>query len=161
MPVRVNPFTRSFHPDRVNFRIPDERVENPHGVGTSPNTGHHRAGKHSLDLQDLLPGLPPDDRLEIPDHSGEGVGSHHRSDDVVGILYVGDPIPDRLVGGILQGPGPGRHRTDLGPEKLHAVDVQGLPGYVLLPHVDHAVQAKEGSRRWRWLPRAGRPPFRR
>ena len=68
------------------------------------------------------------------------------TEDVVGRLDVGHPVAECLVDRILEGRGTRRHSDDLGPEHLHARDVESLALRVLTPHVDRAIQTEEGSR---------------
>ena len=65
----------------------------------------------------LGPGLPADHRLKIPDDHGIGVRPAHGTQDVVGVAHVGDPIPDGVVHGVLQGAAAGLHRHHLGPQQ--------------------------------------------
>ena len=75
------------------------------------------------------------------------MGTGHRAQDVVGGLDVGDPIADRLAGGVLEGGGAGRHGLDGGPQQPHAEDVEGLAAHVLGAHVDDALQPEAGAHR--------------
>src|SRR5436305_931219 len=52
-------------------------------------------------LQHLRLGLATDDRLEIANHARIGRRSNDRTDDVVAVVDVGDPVPDGLAGGVL------------------------------------------------------------
>ena len=72
-------------------------------------------------------------------------GAHHRAQAVVGGLDGGHPLPQGLVDRIFQGPAAGRDRYHLGPEQLHAEDVEGLALDVDLAHVDPALEAEEGG----------------
>ena len=51
---------------------------------------------------------------------------------------IGDPVPKRLVHGVLQGPAPGEDLRHLGSEESHAYDVCLLATDVFRPHVDYA-----------------------
>jgi ribosomal protein L32 len=78
-----------------------------------------------------------------------------RTDEVVGVRDVGDPVAHRLVHRVLERAGAARHRDDLGAEQAHPGDVERLPAGVLLAHVDGALEAEQrrrGGRRHAVLP---------
>ena len=76
----------------------------------------------------------------------------HRADDVEGVLDVGDPVAHRLVERVLQRLRSRLHRHDRGAQQFHPVDVLRLPLDVFGAHVDHALEAVAGGRRWRGHP---------
>ena len=93
--------------------------------------------------------LLADDLLEVAHHRGERMRAGHGSEDVVGVLDVGDPVAHGLVDRVLEGARSGRHRDDLGAEQAHARHVEGLALGVDLAHVDDAVEAEQGGGRRR------------
>ncbi len=93
----------------------------------------------------LALGLLADHGMEIPHQHRVGVRAGHRAEDVVGGLHVGDPVADRLAGGVLEGGGAGGHRLHRGPQQPHAEHIQGLTAHVLGAHVDHALQTEAGT----------------
>ena len=94
----------------------------------------------------LLPGLQADHPLEVPDHHRERVRAADRADAVVRVPDRRHPVAEGLVHRVLQRPGAGGDRDDLGAEHPHPGDVQRLPAGVFLAHVDGAVQAEQGAR---------------
>ena len=74
---------------------------------------------------------------------GEGIGPDDGTDDVVGVAHVGHPVADGLVGGVLERARTRVHGTHLGPQQLHAIDVQRLALDILRAHVDHALEIEE------------------
>src|SRR3989338_4136775 len=46
-----------------------ERIEQPHGIAPSANTGNQEVRELPLKLHDLFPGLFTNHRLEVPDHN--------------------------------------------------------------------------------------------
>lgn len=62
---------------------------------------------------------------------GEGVGTGYRSQDVVGVLHVGDPVADGGAAGVLQGLGALMHTPHLRPQQPHTEHIQRLPLHVL------------------------------
>ena len=71
----------------------------------------------------------------------------HRADDVVGVAYVGHPVAQRLVHGVLQRAGAARHRIDLGAQELHAEHVGLLALDVGCAHEDLARQPEARAHR--------------
>ena len=74
--------------------------------------------------------LLPDDPVELRHHHGVRMGPHRRTDDVVRLLRVGNPIAHRLVGGVLEGLRTGLRRPHLGAEQAQAI---GLVSAVTSP----------------------------
>ncbi len=72
--------------------------------------------------------------------------SRRRPQQVMRGVDVGDPVPQRFVDGVLQGPAAARHGYDLGAEHPHPGHVEGLPFGVDLAHVDDAVEPEVGAR---------------
>jgi len=64
-----------FHPHQLHRFVPQELVEGADGVAASAHAGHHVVWQAALRLQNLGPGLPPDDRLEVPHQHGVRVGA--------------------------------------------------------------------------------------
>ena len=73
------------------------------------------------------------------------MGTRHRSKDVVRGLHIGDPVTDRLTGGVFEGGGPRRHRVNGGTEEAHPEHVQSLSAHVFSAHVHHTLQAEAGT----------------
>ena len=88
------------------MRILEESVEDPHCVGSPPDACNNGPWERSLLLEHLFPRFPADDRLKVPHDTRERMGTHYGSDDIMGILNAGDPIPNGLVCGVFKGSGP-------------------------------------------------------
>ena len=73
---------------------------------------------------------------------GIGVRAGGGADAIEGVVDVGDPVAQRLVHRVLEGPRAGLHRPHLGAEHLHAEHVRLLPLDVDRAHVDDAVEAE-------------------
>ena len=134
-----------FAADELDRRVGDEGVEDADGVRAAADAGDHGVGQPPRQGQHLLPGLHADDPLKVPHHHGERMRAADRADAVVGVLDRGDPVPERLVHRVLERAAARGDRDDLGAEHPHPGHVQRLPPGVLLPHVDHAVQAEQGA----------------
>ena len=134
----------------------------PGRVGAPAHAGHHHVGVGPAEqLAALGPGLVAHHPLELAHHVGEGVGTHHRAEAVVGVVHRGHPVAQGLVDRVLQGPAARGDRAHLGPQQLHAEDVQ-LPGARCRPRPCRPrTPGRAAPRRWRWPPRAGRPRSRR
>ena len=66
------------------------------------------------------------------------------AEDVVGVADVRDPVTHRLVDRFLECCLSGSDRDDLGPEKAHARDIEGLPLHIDGSHVDDTLEAEAG-----------------
>ena len=132
--------------DQPHAGVGDERVEDADRVGAAADAGDHRVRQPAGQVEHLLAGLDADDPLEVADHHRERVRAADRADAVVRGLDGGHPVAERLVHGVLERPGAGGDRDDLGAEHAHPGHVQRLPPGVLLAHVDHAVQAEQRAR---------------
>ncbi len=124
-------------------------MEDPHRVRAATDAGHHRLRQPADPVEDLRPRLHPDDPLEVADQHRERMRPHHGADAVVGRVHRGHPVPHGLVDRVLERAAARGDGDDLGAEQPHPGDVEGLAGGVLLPHVDHAVQAEQRTGRGR------------
>ena len=124
-------------------------MEQAHGVRAAADAGDQRVGQAALGLHHLLARLVADDALEVAHHRRIGMRARHRADAVEGVLAGRDPVAQRLVHGVLQRRGAGRHRPHLGAQHLHAHDVRRLALDVDRAHEDHAgnVEQRAGGRR--------------
>ena len=91
-----------------------------------PTHASAMSGQPALDVAQLGRGLVADPALEVADDRGVRVRAHRRAEDVVGRLDVGDPVAHRLVDGVLERGGPGRHAAHLGAERPHPEHVRRL-----------------------------------
>src|SRR3989304_6947936 len=120
--------------------------------------GYEKAGEFAGYLYGLLPGFLADDRLEIPDHHGVGVGPGNRPDYVKSVVYIRDPVPKGLVHRVLERLAARCHWHDFRSQELHPEDIGHLALYVVLTHVYFALEAEHGGNRCRChavLARAG------
>ena len=125
-------------------RIVQEWVEQSDGVGSAADAGNEQVWQTILALKDLGTGLVSYDPVKIANHDRVGVGAIGRAQDVVGRTDVRHPVAHGLIDRLLEGLLAGLHRNHLGPEHLHAVDIQFLPLAVDRPHVDDTFHAKHG-----------------
>lgn len=148
---------RGLAADETHTGVRDEGVEEPDGVGAAADARDGGVRKSAGALQDLPPGLDPDHPVEVADHGREGVRTRDGAEEVVGVVDVGDPVPERLVDGVLEGAAARLHGDDLGAEHPHTGDVEGLPPGVDLTHVDGALEAEQGTGGRRGHPVLPRP----
>src|SRR3954470_24727956 len=97
---RTESLPRGFDADQPHVRIVEKSAEYSHRVRSSSDARDDRMGEPAIAFQHLSPSLAPDDGLKVPYHSGEGIRTHHRTDDVMRGRHIGDPIPERLVRGV-------------------------------------------------------------
>src|ERR671933_2218406 len=98
--------SRRFHPDELDTLPSDERVEGADGVRARAHAGDDRVRVTAEALSGLQLYLLAYDRLEVAHDTGIRGGPYHAPEDVVRVLDVRDPVPDRLVHCVLE-----RHRT--------------------------------------------------
>src|SRR5262245_36372314 len=151
-------FSAGFHANESHSLLLDESIENAHGVAPAANTCDDCRGQCAGLLEDLCAGFAADYRLEFANHEGIRMRPEHRSEQVIGVFDVGDPITHCLVDGVLQRPAAGVDRADLGAQQPHAEDVERLPLHIFRTHVDVAFETEKrasGGRRNAVLSGAG------
>ena len=142
---RVHAPPRGLAADESDGGLADKVVEGPDGVGAAAHAGHHRVGQLALLLPELLPDLPGDDGLEVPDDGGERMGTHDRAQAVVGVADAARPLPHSLGDSVLQGGCAGGDGHYPRPQQPHFIDIEGLAPGILLPHEHHALHTHEGG----------------
>mmetsp|Transcript_23470 Transcript_23470/g.49300 ORF Transcript_23470/g.49300 Transcript_23470/m.49300 type:complete len:557 (-) Transcript_23470:110-1780(-) len=85
--------------------------------------------------------------------------AHRRTNEVVRVPDVGDPVRHGLVDGVLERGLTVVDRDDLGPERVHSKDVELLALAIDGAHVHGAVQAQHGADRGRGHPVLAGPRF--
>ena len=83
--------------------------------------------------------------MEKPNHRRERVRTRSRTQQVVGVLNVSDPVTQRLINSVFKSSRTVLYGNNLCPQQLHTSHVQSLPLGVLLPHVHNALHAEQGS----------------
>src|SRR6185295_13751809 len=119
----------------------DVRVEDAHCVAAATDAGNHRIGLAPDAFVHLHDALVADDALEVAHHRRVRVRACDRADDVEGVVDVGDPIAQRFVQRVFEGPGAAIDRYHCRAQQMHAVDVGRLALDVFTAHVDHALHA--------------------
>mmetsp|Transcript_16412 Transcript_16412/g.33723 ORF Transcript_16412/g.33723 Transcript_16412/m.33723 type:complete len:384 (+) Transcript_16412:470-1621(+) len=121
-------------------------VEGSDSVGSSSDTGNECIGELAIVfLHELFLDLLSDHALEVSDDGGEGVGSDCRTNEVVCVADVGDPVGHGFVDGVLEGALTGLDGDDLGTKRVHSEDVQLLALAIDGTHVHGTVQSKHGT----------------
>ena len=119
-----------------------EGMEGADRVRPAAHAGDDRVGQPVLALEQLGARLTGDHRLQLAHEQRVGMRSGGRSDQVVRVLDVRDPVADRLVHGVLERRGARGDGAHLRAEQAHAHDVRSLPARVLLAHVHDALHAE-------------------
>ena len=160
VPTVCTPSPARLAADEAHPWVGEERVEQADRVRPAPDAGDRRIRQPPGPLEDLAAGLHPDHPLEVADHGRERMRSGDRAEDVVRGLDVGDPVAERLVDRVLEGPGAGGDGDHLGAEHRHPGHVERLPADVDLAHVDDALQAEQRARGRGGHPVLARPGLR-
>ena len=145
--------------DDAHVLVVEKRMEQPHGVRPTADAGDERIRLAAFGFLYLFANLVADDGLEVAHHGRIGMRAGDGTDDVEGILDVGDPVAQRLVHGVLQRPGAGCYRDDVGAQQLHPKDVGGLALDVRLAHVDDTRDVEQRAHRRRRHPVLSGPGF--
>eukprot|EP00960_Hanusia_phi_P039008 753688-Hanusia_phi.AAC.1 len=109
---------RAYSEDLDRFVL-NEGMEETDGVGSASDAGDNGVREPADLLQHLSTRLLADDRLEVADDGGEGMGADGGADDVVCVPHVGNPVAHGLIDGIL---GEGKGRDE---EKVGGVEQEG------------------------------------
>ncbi len=120
-------------------------MEQAHGIGAAAHAGHQHVRIAAEGLVALALCFLADHGVEIAHQHRVGMGTRHRTEDVVGALHVGHPVADRFAGGVLEGGGAGGDGAHRCPQQAHAEYVEGLTAHVLGAHVDDALQPEAGA----------------
>ena len=89
-------------------------MEESHGVGPATHASHQEIRQPPFHGQALIPRFLANHGLEVPYEHGVRMRTGDAADDVVGVVDVRDPVPHRLVHGVLQGARTGGHGGHLG-----------------------------------------------
>mmetsp|Transcript_18399 Transcript_18399/g.35003 ORF Transcript_18399/g.35003 Transcript_18399/m.35003 type:complete len:217 (-) Transcript_18399:530-1180(-) len=143
--ARVHPEAGSFHSNQTNLLVVHKLVEEANGVGATPHAREQQIRLAAPLLLALAARLAADARVEVAHQHGVRVGTCGGAQDVVRGLHVGDPVPNRLRGGVLEGGRASCHWAHLRSQEAHAKHVQGLALHVLSTHVDDALEAEAST----------------
>lgn len=139
---RIQALTGRFDPDDFHGKVLHKGIKETDGIRPAPNRRHHIIREPAFFLQDLGSGFPADDRLKMADHQGVGMGPHRRPKQVKAVGVPGE-IHECLVHRFFQRAVPGRGGDDLGPEQLHAEDVERLALHIQFAHKNQTFQSHE------------------
>ncbi len=120
----------------------EELIERADGVRAAADAGHERIRQAALGFHHLRANLLPDHLLEVAHHHRIRMRPRRGANQVVSRLYVGDPVAQRLVHGVLERAGTGGHRPHLGAQHAHAQHVRPLPLDIRRAHEDDAGQVE-------------------
>ena len=152
VPAGFDPVASRLVTDQAYTRVVDERVEDTDRVGSATHTGDDRLGQPARLIQHLCAGLESDHPLEVTHHHRERVGTCRRTEAVIGLVGVGDPVPERLVDRVLEGLGSGFDRYHRRAQQSHPRHVERLARGVHCTHVDHTLETQQRTRRRRGHP---------
>ena len=110
-----------------------------------PTAAMMASGSRPSCFEDLRARLDADHRLEVAHQFRIGMRPGRGADQVIGILDIGHPVPQRLVHRVLQRAVPGADRPHLRTQQLHPEHVGLLPLDIGGAHVDHAGIAETGG----------------
>jgi hypothetical protein len=149
VPAARNRFTAGFDANQPDAAIVHERVEDADGIAAAADAGDDGGGQRAGHVENLRARLAANHRLKLADHQRIRMGAEHRSQEVVGVGDVGDPVAHRLVDRVLQRAAAGVDAAHFRAQQAHAKHVERLPIHVRAAHVDVAVEAEQRARRRR------------
>src|SRR5207245_7056059 len=92
--------------EQLDSFIIEERRERPHRVASAADARDEKVGKSAVAFEALLSDLSADDTLKVSHDCRIRMRAHDASEEVVRVLDVRHPIPQRLVNGVLPRPAP-------------------------------------------------------
>ena len=119
---------------------------NPAAFEPPPTQATTTSGIAAGERPALLAGLVADHPVQLAHHPRVRVRAHHRAEAVVGVADGGDPVPQRLVDGVLERAAAAVHGLDLGAEHPHPEHVERLTVDVDGAHVHLALESEQRGR---------------
>src|SRR5207249_10030299 len=109
--------------DQFDILVIYERMERAHRVASSPHRSNDGDREGPFMRNDLLLYLSPYDALKVPHHHRIRMRSHDRTDQVVGVVEIRDPVSKCLIYRVFECLRSALYGVDSRPEKFHAEDV--------------------------------------
>ena len=145
--VNIHTAARRLTADQAHRRIADELIKQPYSIAAATYTSQQRIGKPAPPSPTAGPHLPADNALEIP-HNGGGNGwgpSRSPVHNGVSSIRVAHSLMVSLTASF-RCTGAALHRVNLGPQQLHAVDVQCLSTGILdAQKTSHSIPHERGG----------------
>src|SRR4051812_497002 len=101
-------------------------MEDSHRVGSATDTGNHSSWKFSSALEHLPASLSSNHRLEFTHHARVRCGPDNRSNYVVAVVDVSDPVANCFARRVLESFRTARYGNDFGSHELHSINVERL-----------------------------------
>mmetsp|Transcript_9355 Transcript_9355/g.20199 ORF Transcript_9355/g.20199 Transcript_9355/m.20199 type:complete len:541 (+) Transcript_9355:716-2338(+) len=139
--ILIKTVTGSFRSHKHDGFVILEWMEGTNRVGSPTNTGNDRIWQLSGLLEHLLTHFFAHDTLEIAHNRGEWVGPNSRSNQVVRVSNIGNPIAHGFVDSILQCGLSVVHWDYLCSQCVHSENIQLLAFTIHGTHVDNALQS--------------------
>ena len=136
-------FAAGLYTNQSNIAVFDEGVEDANRVAAAADAGHDDVWEAAGLFEHLPARFPANHRLELADHQWIGMRSQRRSQKVVRVSHVGDPVAHRLVDRILQRLAARIDLANARAEQLHPEDIGRLTTHVFGAHVDMTFQTEE------------------
>mmetsp|Transcript_42448 Transcript_42448/g.102243 ORF Transcript_42448/g.102243 Transcript_42448/m.102243 type:complete len:260 (-) Transcript_42448:1324-2103(-) len=144
--VKFDTLTGSFSSVELNLFILNEWIEGTDRVRSTTDTCYDSIGELSVILLfKLFLNFLSDNTLEITDDGREWVRTDSRSDQVVCVAYVRDPVTHRLIDCILQSSLSGLDRNDLRTKGIHPEHIELLTFAVNSSHVNDALKSQHST----------------
>ncbi len=144
----VDTFSGSFNANQLHVFLIQKMVKRASGIAPATHAGNDPV---RVFFTGLFLELPADffgnDRLKPGNHVGIRMRPNHRTDDVVRVNRVVNPVAHGLVGGIFQGLIATEGRNHFRSEHLHLFHVRRLALHINGPHVNNTFQTHQRANR--------------
>src|SRR5512143_425640 len=121
---RFNTETAGLDAVHLHQWVIKEFIKQPHGVRSAAHAGDKAVRQPAFELHDLFLSLAADDGLKVAHHQGERMGAEDRTEHIMRVRHVRDPVAHGLVYRVLESLAADIYRPDHRAEELHAEDVQ-------------------------------------
>ena len=145
MLARFDAAPSCFDADQFHLVICDKPAEDTNRIRPAAHTGDDHIWQPPHIHHHLFARLPSDHGLELAHDRWIRMRTQCRTEQIMRIAHIRNPIADRFVDGILQGLRPGRYRAHFRPEQFHPEHIRLLPRDVNHTHVDDTLEAQQCS----------------
>ena len=138
-------FSPCFNADQFYLCVSQKSMKDANGIGASSNTGKYRIRKISCGFNHLFPCFYANNRLQLSDQKWVGMRTDNRTNNVIGVVWMGHPITESLINGSAQCFIARIDRNNFGSKLQHPINIGRLSFYVHASHVDHTGNANTST----------------
>mmetsp|Transcript_7366 Transcript_7366/g.18026 ORF Transcript_7366/g.18026 Transcript_7366/m.18026 type:complete len:482 (+) Transcript_7366:427-1872(+) len=144
--VKFDTLSSSFGSVEGNSFVFFKRMEGTNSVGSSTYARNQSIGEPSIVLRhELFLDFFSNHALEVSDDGREGVGTDSRTNQIVCVANISDPVRHGFVDGILECALTILNRDNLGTEGVHTENIKLLTFAIDSTHINSTVQSKHST----------------